>query len=462
MLTKRIHTRINASPFSQSKVVKLFPVVFHNPQACVHWGGNVRAHRRRVGGLRALKPQLEPVTDVGAAPSDSFDLQAKMEFLREDLKHLFDDKGIDASAYEAVVDFRDPITRHTSLAGYLLNIAFLRAAFDPRFTLHDARCTAPDSITTRWTMSMRFTPAAALPTAGLWNPTITFTGTSTYVFNPASGKICRHIDTWDSIRRQEFFSPEGFLDFLRQLTSLHATPPLDTPRYVVLRRARDYEVRQYEPYLVAETTMEEAAGGREQEQAQMHDVTQPREAHHQQESAAAAAPAPAAAAGPEAAPAAGGLPVVNPAGAGSRAFNTLARYIFGDNATGARMAMTTPVFSDTSGTMSFVVATASSSSSSSSAAADKDPASLPPPNSPAVSLRWVEGGVWAARVFGGRASEQESSRQAQLLRDSLARDRLRCGCPHRWTLARYNDPATPPAFTRNEVLLLLGQFDTWQ
>lgn len=80
--------------------------------------------------------------------------------------------------YEAVVDFCDPITRYSTLSGYLFNIAFLRRAFDPSFTLHDMRPSVdePYGITTRWTMSMRFTAAAALPTRKYWNPTITFTG----------------------------------------------------------------------------------------------------------------------------------------------------------------------------------------------------------------------------------------------------------------------------------------------
>eukprot|EP00878_Enallax_costatus_P032477 GHUV01035690.1.p2 GENE.GHUV01035690.1~~GHUV01035690.1.p2 ORF type:complete len:100 (+),score=40.97 GHUV01035690.1:3-302(+) len=49
---------------------------------------------------------------------------------------------------------------------------------------------------------------------------------------------------------------------------------------------------------------------------------------------------------------------INPASAGMRAFNALAGYIFGANAEGRKMSMTTPVFSDTAGTMQFVVASA--------------------------------------------------------------------------------------------------------
>jgi hypothetical protein len=46
---------------------------------------------------------------------------------------------------------------------------------------------------------------------------------------------------------------------------------------------------------------------------------------------------------------------INPASVGIKAFNALAGYIFGGNASGAKMAMTTPVFSSTDGTMEFVV-----------------------------------------------------------------------------------------------------------
>eukprot|EP00983_Pelagomonas_calceolata_P012734 407557-Pelagomonas_calceolata.AAC.2 len=50
----------------------------------------------------------------------------KVKFLKEDLKHLFDGKGIDASAYDDVVEFRDPITNYNSLSGYLFNIQMLK------------------------------------------------------------------------------------------------------------------------------------------------------------------------------------------------------------------------------------------------------------------------------------------------------------------------------------------------
>lgn len=53
-------------------------------------------------------------------------VQERTEFLREDLKHLFDDQGIDATSYDSQVRFEDPITKYASIQGYLFNIQMLR------------------------------------------------------------------------------------------------------------------------------------------------------------------------------------------------------------------------------------------------------------------------------------------------------------------------------------------------
>ena len=45
----------------------------------------------------------------------------------------------------------------------------------------------------------------------------------------------------------------------------------------------------------------------------------------------------------------------SPAGRGDGAFNRLAGFIFGGNAAGARMQMTSPVLSDSRGRMQFVI-----------------------------------------------------------------------------------------------------------
>lgn len=48
---------------------------------------------------------------------------------------------------------------------------------------------------------------------------------------------------------------EGIAHVIKQLTSLQTTPDLDSPPYTVLKKTKEYEVRSYSSYLVAETTM---------------------------------------------------------------------------------------------------------------------------------------------------------------------------------------------------------------
>lgn len=70
------------------------------------------------------------------SPPKTFDVQQLVGFLYDDLPHLFDDQGIDKTAYDERVFFRDPITRHDTLSGYLFNIALLKTVFKPQFQLH--------------------------------------------------------------------------------------------------------------------------------------------------------------------------------------------------------------------------------------------------------------------------------------------------------------------------------------
>lgn len=62
-----------------------------------------------------------------------------VEFLYEDLPHLFDDQGIDRTMYDEQVKFRDPITKHDTVSGYLFNIDLLKKLFQPEFQLHSVK-----------------------------------------------------------------------------------------------------------------------------------------------------------------------------------------------------------------------------------------------------------------------------------------------------------------------------------
>uniref|UniRef100_A0A383WAA1 SOUL heme-binding protein n=1 Tax=Tetradesmus obliquus TaxID=3088 RepID=A0A383WAA1_TETOB len=363
-------------------------------------------------------------------------MQERMQFLKEDLSHLFDDQGVDASQYDDVVNFLDPITKYSNVQGYMFNIKMLKGVFDPLFELHDIKQTAEYEITTRWTMTMKFTPAQALGVSKWWSPVITFTGTSMYGFNPANGRINRHIDTWDSVANQQFFSWEAFGDFWKQLLQTFTTPALESPKYTLLKRTAKFQVRQYQPFLVASTALD--------------NLPQTTSSSSSSSSGDATLNGTGSSSGSSSSGGGGGG--INPASVGIKAFNALAGYIFGGNASSTKMAMTTPVFSSTNGTMDFVV---------SASVEQVSLASLPAPLDPAVQLQRRPGGIYAAAVFSGVATPRKCSEVSTQLLAALHETRLQPADSSSWMLARYNDPSVKPRFRRNEILVELRDFNLW-
>lgn len=325
--------------------------------------------------------------DQSSPPKSTVDAERLVAFLYDDLPHLFDDQGIDRTAYDEQVKFRDPITKHDTISGYLFNISMLKMLFRPDYQLHWVKQTGPYEITTRWTMVMKF---MLLP----WKPELIFTGTSVMGINPETGKFCSHVDLWDSIKNNDYFSLEGFLDVLKQLR-IYKTPDLETPKYQILKRTANYEVRRYSPFIVVETNGDKLSG--------------------------------------------------------SAGFNDVAGYIFGKNSKTEKIPMTTPVFTqaydDELKKVSIQIVLPQ----------DKDMSSLPDPNQETLDLRKVEGGIAAVLKFSGKPTEDIVCEKEKELRTRLIRDGLRpkIGC----LLARYNDPGRTWSFTmRNEVLIWLEDF----
>ena len=178
----------------------------------------------------------------------------------------------------------------------------------------------------------------------------------------------------------------------------------EEPAYSVVTRNDDYEIRDYEPYLVAETSV------------------------------------------------AGGFRAT-----GNIAFRRLAGYIFGDNqrregdseqAESMRMKMTVPVTRhriDENGQRTvyrFVMERAYGLDD------------LPVPNDDAITLHEVPGGPVAVLKYRGRIAETRFAEQVDVLRKALARDGLEAsGEP---LSAVYNGPFTPPFLRRNEVMIPLA------
>ncbi|GJQ97362.1 SOUL heme-binding family protein [Tanacetum coccineum] len=288
-------------------------------------------------------------------PSKQVNVEKLVEFLYEDLPHLFDDQGIDRTAYDEEVKFRDPITKHDSIGGYLFNINMLKLVFSPEFQLHWVKQTGTYEITTRWTMEMTF---SLLP----WKPVLVFTGTSVMGINPENGKFCSHVDYWDSLKNNEYFSSEGLVDLVKQLR-IYKTPDLETPKYQILKRTATYEVRKYSPFIIVETQSDKLAS--------------------------------------------------------STGFNDVAGYIFGKNSREEKIAMTTPVFTQAfdpdMSKMSIQIVIPS----------DKDLESLPDPNKEDVGLRSVQGGFAAVLKFSGKPMEDIVREKEKLLRSSLFSDGLK-------------------------------------
>ncbi len=168
----------------------------------------------------------------------------------------------------------------------------------------------------------------------------------------------------------------------------------EEPEYRVLEQREGYEIRQYEPYLVAQTTIQ--GGFRD---------------------------------------------------SGNQAFRILAGYIFGDNSQSKKMAMTVPVTSSlTQGSEArdrydwqFVM----------ERAYDQD--SLPRPVDQRVSILEMPARTMAVRRYSGRTTEKNFVKNLDTLNAALQRDQVRSvGEPQS---AVYNGPFTLPFFRRNEVLV---------
>jgi DNA gyrase inhibitor GyrI len=127
--------------------------------------------------------------------------------------------------------------------------------------------------------------------------------------------------------------------------------------------------------------------------------------------------------------------------AGNKAFRRLAGYIFGDNASDQKIAMTAPVTQSETAD-GYVVRFMMPS--------EHDLEDLPQPADSAVKIRQVAGGTWAVlRYKGGWSREkyEKFERELQTRVDGIARWRP-IGEP---TWARYNSPMMPAFLRTNEI-----------
>ncbi|KAK4746711.1 hypothetical protein SAY87_025748 [Trapa incisa] len=368
---------LESSPFP-NQLPSSLGLSFRRP--CVARAIKRRHHGNNLSKLGADRLQLKCIqressgNQAESSMNPAINMDGLVEFLYDDLPHTFDDQGIDRTAYEEHVKYRDPITKLSTISWYLFNIALLKTVFYPVFYLHSVKQTGSYDITTRWTVVMKY---MLLP----WKPELILTGTSVMGINPATGKFCSHVDYWDSIQNNEYFSLEGLLDVFKQLR-IYKTPCLETPKYQILKRTANYEVRRYEPFIIVEADGDKLSG--------------------------------------------------------SKGFKDVAGYILGKNSSQEKMQMTTPVFTQaldnvlSKVTIQIVLPL------------EKDMNNLPDPSQEGISLRKVQGGMAAVLKFSGSPLEDVVLEKEMMLRKSLERDGLRpkIGC----LLARYNDPGSTWSF----------------
>lgn len=196
--------------------------------------------------------------------------------------------------------------------------------------------------------------------------------------------------------------------------ALMSVPNLETVNFKVLSRNDQYEIREVEPYFIAETTMPGRYG---------FDLS-----------------------------------------GASQAFNVLADYLFGKNTKKEKMEMTTPVYTSRTESdgekmdmttpvitrkvegqdkwkMSFVIPS-------------KYGSDLPLPQDSKVTVREVPEKMVAVVAFSGFVSDEEIERRESRLRDALKRDReYRVKDGASVEVAQYNPPFTLPFTRRNEIAL---------
>jgi len=181
---------------------------------------------------------------------------------------------------------------------------------------------------------------------------------------------------------------------------------LEGPKYTVVSESDGYEIRHYEGYNVASTSMSKVG-----EPYSMDDITK-----------------------------------------GGAAFNALAAYLFGANDEGRIMDMTTPVTTTSVGEMRFYLK-------------DNMVTDFPQPLSPEgtfneqgiVKVIEVPAARLAVAKFTGFVTEGEVSRQKDALLSRLSLDGVEVDTPHGSVIPhvifQYNPPYTIPIVRRNEIAI---------
>lgn len=224
-------------------------------------------------------------------------------------------------------------------------------------------------------------------------------------------------DLADPVTRIPKRLTEQTTGLLKEAQNVFSETPagLQEPRYTLVAVNDDYEIRDYEGYQVASTQLSTD---------EVSDWTQT-----------------------------------------GAAFNTLAGYLFGGNAEGKVMDMTTPVTTTMSGEMRFYLADPNvpapfesqrpASSPDRKGASGSSATSTSGAENPTIEIQTLPPARLAVRRFTGFVTDGEVSRQKEALLTALLLDGVELDVPHGQAVPhaifQYNPPYALPVIRRNEI-----------
>eukprot|EP01025_Chloroclados_australasicus_P012818 TRINITY_DN1609_c0_g1_i1.p1 TRINITY_DN1609_c0_g1~~TRINITY_DN1609_c0_g1_i1.p1 ORF type:complete len:420 (-),score=35.95 TRINITY_DN1609_c0_g1_i1:200-1375(-) len=364
--------------------------VLKNKPASVRLSGIGVSKPRQITRRTALVPvtnTAQPTTTTTTTTNQKYVLEDAARFIKQEHEVIFSSGGITKERYSDDVIFQDPVLRIEGKENYQRMLSVFMTFFRNEYKLLSVQPSGEDQVIGRFSAVFELW---ALP----WRPQLRLTGTSTFTIDVQTGKILKHQDRWDSVDNNNYISVEALAEVLRPYLSIQLTPNLESPKYLLLKKLKEYEIRSYQPFLIAETSMSE-----------------------------------------------------NSSPAGGSGFNELVTYISGSNDRNASMSMTTPVIT-TGGKMyggrnrmRFVM----------EKKYGNDVQVLPQPKDQNVMTKLDEGGIFGVTTFSGWPLDFEVVQAEQKLRGLLNGAGYTCG--EGYELARYNEPTVPPFLRRNEILI---------
>lgn len=213
----------------------------------------------RTAGVR-LNEEGTSTAVFGKAVEASEAITRLMDGLRKEYDSFF--QPLIPEFYDPQVTFADPLISFTGIEKYKNNVDMLagvtplgKACFtDCGLVMHQIKQT-PRGLQSRWTLQFRF---KLLP----WAPLAQFTGVSDYTLD-AQQRVVAQQDYWDSINLQPgggyatTSKLDALADFVGQLKpggqGAQQASDKELP-YVLLRRAKGYEVRRYPQHVSVGTT----------------------------------------------------------------------------------------------------------------------------------------------------------------------------------------------------------------